>query len=93
MATGFDLEELGKACLTTATTIKNYLASNNLPQPSFDKNASPVFPATTPEIQMARMQLRTATKTLYDLATGSDEIVGFDVFSKVGLPKSLIFCS
>jgi hypothetical protein len=87
MATVFDLEELGRACLATATTIKNYLASNGLPQLSFGQNASPTFPIATPEIQMARMQLRSATKTLYDLVTGPDEIVEFDVFSKVRLPE------
>jgi hypothetical protein len=92
MATVLDLEQLGKACLATATTIKNYLASNGLPQPSFDQNASYVFPTATPEIQMARMQLRSATKTLYDLVTGPNEIVEFDVWSKVRPPGLVISC-
>lgn len=48
----------------------------------------PVFPTAIPEIQMARMQLCSATKTLYDLVTGSDGIIEFDAFSKMYLLES-----
>jgi hypothetical protein len=55
---------MGNVCLATATTIKNYLASNGLGQLSFDQSASSVFPMTTPEIQIARMQLRSDKDTI-----------------------------
>jgi|SRR5271167_2387657 len=90
MADPYDLEELAKTCLATATLIKQYLASNGMPQMSFAENGPPFFPQATPEIQLARTQLRIAAKTLYDLACGPDEIVTWSLMSAVCSPPRIV---
>jgi hypothetical protein len=70
-----DLEQLAETCLATATAIKEHLASNNLPQMTFDQNGPPRFPDVPPNIQYARLALREAAQKLVDLAAGPDEAV------------------
>jgi len=79
-----DLEKLAEICLAGARTIKQYLASNGLPQMSFDQNGPPFFPDANGEVQYARLNLRAAAKRLYDLASGPDEVVTQHPYSCVG---------
>ena len=81
-----DLEKLAEICLSTAKQIKEYLSSNKQPQPTFDQNGPSSFPAATPEIQQVRLDLRTAAKRLYDLASGPDDIVTWHVYQIVSIP-------
>ncbi|KIV91718.1 hypothetical protein, variant [Exophiala mesophila] len=79
-----DLERLAEICLSTAKQIKEYLAANNHPPMTFDQNGPAFFPPTSPpDIQMARMDLCTAAKRLYDLAAGPDEVVTFNTYNIV----------
>ena len=78
-----DLEKLAETCLATAKTIKQYLASNGLPQMSFDQNGPPVFPAATKDIQFARLTLQEAAQRLVDLAAGPEETTAFSPYFKV----------
>ncbi|KAJ9497194.1 hypothetical protein LTR99_002013 [Exophiala xenobiotica] len=75
-----DLEALAETCLKTAKQIKEYLASNNLPQPTFDQNGPEFFPPVIPEIDGARLELRAAAKRLYDLAAGPDEVLTWHTY-------------
>jgi hypothetical protein len=75
-----DLEVLAETCLKTAKQIKKYLASNNLPQPTFDQNGPEFFPPVIPEIDGARLELRAAAKRLYDLAAGPDEVLTWHTY-------------
>jgi 6-hydroxytryprostatin B O-methyltransferase len=78
-----DLEKLAETCLATAKQIKEYLAANKHPQPTFDQNGPSSFPAATPEIQHARLDLRTAAKRLYELASGPEDIVTWHLYQSV----------
>ncbi|EXJ57196.1 hypothetical protein A1O7_07543 [Cladophialophora yegresii CBS 114405] len=75
-----DLEKLAETCLATAKQIKEHLAANKQPQPTFDQTGPSAFPATTPEIQQARLGLRTAARRLYDLASGPEDIVTWHLY-------------
>ncbi|ETI25769.1 hypothetical protein G647_02543 [Cladophialophora carrionii CBS 160.54] len=75
-----DLEKLAETCLATARQIKEYLAANKQPQPTFDQDGPSTFPAATPEIQRARLDLRTAARRLYDLASGPEDIVTWHLY-------------
>ncbi|KIW97629.1 uncharacterized protein Z519_01213 [Cladophialophora bantiana CBS 173.52] len=75
-----DLGKLAETCLSTARRIKQYLSASNHPQPSFDENGPSSFPAATPEIQQTRLELRTAARRLYDLASGPDDIVTWHLY-------------
>ncbi|KAI9873023.1 MAG: hypothetical protein M1823_008024, partial [Watsoniomyces obsoletus] len=77
-----DLEQLAETCLSTAKTIKQYLASNGLPQMSFDQNGPPVFPDATKEIQFARLTLQEAAQRLVDLTAGPEEVVATGPYYK-----------
>ena len=78
-----DLEQLAETCLATAKTIKQYLASNDLPQMSFDQNGPPVFPAGNKEVQFARLTLQEAAQRLIDLTAGPEEVAAFAPYYKV----------
>ncbi len=75
-----DLEALAETCMKTAKQIKEYLASNNLPQPTFDQNGPEFFPPVIPEIDGARLELRAAAKRLYDLSAGPDEVLTWHTY-------------
>ncbi|KIW83888.1 hypothetical protein Z517_03134 [Fonsecaea pedrosoi CBS 271.37] len=75
-----DLEKLAETCLAAAKQIKQYLADNNHPQPSFDENGPSSFPPATPDFQQTRLELRTAARRLYDLASGPDDIVTWHLY-------------
>lgn len=80
-----DLEQLAETCLATAKTIKQYLASNDLPQMSFDQNGPPVFPAANKEVQFARLTLQEAAQRLLDLTAGPEEIVAYSSYFRVSI--------
>ncbi|OQV11194.1 hypothetical protein CLAIMM_15064, partial [Cladophialophora immunda] len=75
-----DLERLAETCLAAARQIKEYLAANNHAQPSFDENGPSSFPAATPEFHQTRLELRTAARRLYDLASGPDDVVTWHLY-------------
>ncbi|KIY03592.1 uncharacterized protein Z520_00283 [Fonsecaea multimorphosa CBS 102226] len=76
-----DLEKLAETCLATARQIKEYLSAKNHPLPSFDENGPSSFPpGATPEFQQTRLELRTAAKRLYDLASGPDDVVTWHLY-------------
>ncbi len=78
-----DLEKLAETCLATAKKIKEHLASKKQPQPTFDQTGPSSFPAATPEIQQTRLELRTAAKRLYDLASGPEDVVTWHLYQSV----------
>ena len=80
-----DLEQLAETCLATAKTIKQYLASNDLPQMSFDQNGPAVFPAANQEIQFARLTLQEASQRLLDLTAGPEELAAYSPYFKVSI--------
>ena len=67
-----DLEKLAETCLETARNIKQYLASNGHPQPSFDQNGPEAFPPMPEQLLMAQLKLREASLRLHDLACPPD---------------------
>ncbi|KAI9727413.1 MAG: hypothetical protein M1834_008419 [Cirrosporium novae-zelandiae] len=73
MASTPSIDDLADQISASTKIISNFLKSNNLPQLSFDKNAPLEFPHAPEDILAARRNLREATKTLYDLATGPSE--------------------
>ncbi|OAP63231.1 hypothetical protein AYL99_02458 [Fonsecaea erecta] len=75
-----DLEKLAETCLATARQIKAYLAANNHPPPSFDENGPASFVPATPEFHQTRLELRTAARRLYDLASGPDDILTWHLY-------------
>ena len=88
-----DLEQLAETCLATAKTIKQYLASNDLPQMSFGQNGPPVFPPANKEIQFARLTLQEAAQRLVDLTAGPEEVTAFGPYFKVSRNKTIGFGS
>jgi len=69
-----DLEHLAEIVSSSAKVIKTFLASNNIPQPSFLVDTSLGFPSDVPEdVQVARRELREASSRIHDLATGPIE--------------------
>ncbi|KAL2444816.1 hypothetical protein ABEF95_017277 [Exophiala dermatitidis] len=75
-----DLVALAETCLATATQIKEYLAANNHPAMTFGPEGPAFFPAATPDIQHARLDLRAAAMRLYQLASGPDEILTWHAY-------------
>ncbi|KAL2444799.1 hypothetical protein ABEF95_017268 [Exophiala dermatitidis] len=75
-----DLVALAETCLATAHQIKEYVAANNHPAMTFDAAGPAFFPAATPEIQHARLDLRAAAMRLYQLASGPDEILTWHAY-------------
>lgn len=75
-----DLVALAETCLATARQIKEYFAANNHPAMTFDPEGPAFFPAATPEIQHARLDLRAAAMRLYQLASGPDEILTWHAY-------------
>ena len=73
MASNTDLETLAETILAASKTIKTYFTENDLPQLSFSPEAPLEFPSSSEEIQIARRNLREASKRIYDLATGPGE--------------------
>lgn len=85
-----DLERLAEACLSTAKQIKEYLASNGHPQMSFDQNGPAFFPQDAPlEIQLARLNLRSAARRLYDVVSGPDEVLSYNTYNIVRIVQIL----
>ena len=80
-----DLEQLAETCLATAKTIKQYLASNDLPQMSFDQNGPPVFPAANKEVQFARLTLQEAAQRLVDLSAGPEDVAAYRPYFQVSV--------
>ena len=80
-----DLEQLAETCLAAAKTIKQYLASNDLPQMSFDQNGPPVFPDANKEVQFARLTLMEAAQRLVDLTAGPEEIAAYSPWFRVSI--------
>ena len=78
-----DLLELAEICAANAKIVKHYLSQNGLPQMSFQQNGPPKFPYANPDIESARAQLRSASKLLFDLASGPDEILCWTQYSNV----------
>ncbi|KAK3059749.1 hypothetical protein LTS18_010133, partial [Coniosporium uncinatum] len=69
-----DLEHLAALISSSAKTVKTFLTTNNIPQPSFHIDAPLGFPSDAPEdVQDARRNLREASKRIHDLATGPIE--------------------
>ena len=91
MADTTDLEELAETCLATAITIKSYLAANGHPPMSFDQDAPSYFPPANDEIQQARTKLCLASKAMYDLMSGPEEIVGWYPLMAVCLSQPVNF--
>lgn len=88
-----DLEKLAEICLASAKSVKEYLAAHNHPQPTFDQNGPASFPQMGPEAERARITLRAASKTLYDLASGPDEPIcqyTYDIVSALVLACSVL---
>lgn len=69
-----DLEKLAETCLENAKILKQHLLSNGHPLPTFDQNGPISYPSMSPEAEAARLQLRHASKTLNELASGPDHI-------------------
>jgi hypothetical protein len=86
-----DLEQLAETCLATAKAIKEHLASNNLPQMSFDQNGPSTFPDVPPNIAYARLNLREAAQRLIDLTAGPEEYLGFYGYNIVRVPRIRAF--
>jgi len=82
-----DLERLAELCLSTAKQIKEHLASTGHPQMTFDQNGPQFFPqdSSPMEIQLARLNLRAASKRLYDLVSGPDEVIVWNTYDIVSL--------
>ena len=92
MADTTDLEELAETCLATAKTIKSYLAANGHPPMSFDQDAPSYFPPANDEIQQARTKLRLASKAIYDLMSGPDDMVMWSPLHAVCFSQPVNFC-
>lgn len=71
------LEELSWKITRNASVVSQYLASNGLPQPSFDSNGpSTVLPNDSPQgIQQARQELISTSLELLQLAIGPSEFL------------------
>ncbi|KAK4184776.1 O-methyltransferase-domain-containing protein [Podospora australis] len=71
------LEELSWTITRNASVVSQYLASNGLPQPSFDsKGPGTVLPKESPQdIQRARQELISASLELLQLAIGPSEFL------------------
>jgi 6-hydroxytryprostatin B O-methyltransferase len=78
-----DLERLAEICLSTAKQIKEHLSSKRQPQPTFDQSGPSTFPPIPPELQQVRLDLRTAAKRLYDLASGPEDVVTWHLYQSV----------
>jgi hypothetical protein len=78
-----DLVNLAEACLENARQIKEFLASKDQPQPTFDQNGPVSYSAATPDFQEARLELRTAAKRLYELASGPEDVLGWHLYQCV----------
>ncbi|KAE8329603.1 hypothetical protein BDV39DRAFT_213726 [Aspergillus sergii] len=50
-----------------------FLVANGHSQPSFDRDAPPVFPEAPPDVQAARQQILDACQTMYDALVGPAE--------------------
>ncbi|BAE66256.1 unnamed protein product [Aspergillus oryzae RIB40] len=53
--------------------VNAFLVANGQPQPSFDRDAPPVFPEAPADIQAARQQILDACQTIYDALVGPAE--------------------
>ncbi|KOC18723.1 putative O-methyltransferase [Aspergillus flavus AF70] len=53
--------------------VNAFLVANGQPQPSFDRDAPPVFPEAPADIQAARQQILDACQTIYDALVGPSE--------------------
>jgi hypothetical protein len=78
-----DLEQLAETCLATAKTIKQYLASNGLPQMTFDQNGPSKFPAAPQDVSFARLTLLEAAQRLLDLTAGPEDLIAFRPYFQV----------
>ncbi|KIW93077.1 uncharacterized protein Z519_05682 [Cladophialophora bantiana CBS 173.52] len=73
MSQGSYMQDLAKHISSATSILAQYLASNGLPDLSFDKDA-PLYMSDLPEdIQTARRRLREAAHELYVLSTGPSE--------------------
>ncbi|KAK3044202.1 hypothetical protein LTS18_001900, partial [Coniosporium uncinatum] len=64
------MEDLASTIASKTKLISNYLASQNLPEPSNLASAPGNWPPLPQDLVNARSDLRTATLALHDLATG-----------------------
>jgi hypothetical protein len=71
------LELLGDAVARNVSIVSDYLQKNNLPQPSFERNASLTFipPKSPSHIQQAHQALMEAALKLFQLASGPIEYI------------------
>ncbi|KAH8714850.1 S-adenosyl-L-methionine-dependent methyltransferase [Phaeosphaeriaceae sp. PMI808] len=71
------LEQLSSAISGSAGIVSGYLATNHLPQPSFEANRpSVIVPVNAPpNVQLARQKLLAASLELFQLATGPSDFL------------------
>lgn len=70
-----DLETLAEQCLSAARAVKAQLAAQKAEQPTWEQNSAFTWPTLEGDGEAARLQLRCASKALYELSSGPDEIV------------------
>jgi hypothetical protein len=71
------LERLSSAITESAGIVSGYLATNHLPQPSFEADGpSVIIPVNAPpNVQLARQKLLSASLELFQLATGPSDFL------------------
>jgi len=87
MASPSRLEHLAQQISSTTNILNKFLSSKGLPEPSFAKDAPLNFPPAPEEIQIARRNLREASKELYDLVTGPSEHLRWLACNVVASPR------
>lgn len=70
-----DLEALAEQCLSAARAVKAQLAAQKAEQPTWEQSSAFKWPQLDGPGEAARLQLRCASKALYELSSGPDEIV------------------
>lgn len=90
------LSELAAQIAENAKLLEDYIESQGLPYPSFAADGPAKFPlppvASTPELEKlhaARLQVLTASKSLYDLTAGPSEMLQWLVWGVSSYLRSL----
>lgn len=78
-----DLETLAETCLSTARTIKSFLASHGHQPMSFDENGPAKFPPLPADIHLARTTLQEASHRLHALASDPEEPLATGLYYQV----------
>jgi hypothetical protein len=80
-----DLEKLAETCLSSARAIKECFVANDFPQPTFHENGPTAFPPVSPQLQLARLNLRAASQRLNDLMRNPEDFLIHGPLESVGI--------